>query len=150
MSRKIEDDDADIIVDSKTGKFRIEMNIASAYYGYIIGKNGEQKKRLENETRTSIAIPPRHIQRDDAIVNLQSDKKSNIISCKNRILLIVNNARQKQQFNHLITFPLVFESLKERLRIFKDEVIKKCSNDRGVDASVMMQLTYLKIVIKST
>ena len=136
ISKKIEEEnDADIQEGTKPGQFRLELSIASAYYGYIIGKNGEQKKRLENDTKASILIPQRNV---DGAVILTSDKKSNIISCKNRLFLIVANARQKQQFNHLITFPLTFDEFKKRLRCFKEEVVKTCSSDRGINESVFV------------
>ncbi len=138
MSRAVEEEnDANIQTCSKTGQFRLELPIASAYFGYIIGKNGEQKKRLEADTKTTIVIPQRNAREETPVV-LLGVKKSNLISCKNRLLVIVSTARQKQQFNHLITFPLVFDSLKDILRKFKDDVVKTCSSDRGVDASVFV------------
>ncbi len=37
--------------------YKLALDIPSPYFKYIIGKKGETKKRLENETRTQIIIP---------------------------------------------------------------------------------------------
>ena len=37
--------------------FRLLILIPSVYFKYIIGKGGETKRRLENDTRTRIRIP---------------------------------------------------------------------------------------------
>ena len=39
--------------------FRLSLDVPSDYWKFIIGKKGETKKRLENETRTQIKIPGR-------------------------------------------------------------------------------------------
>jgi len=39
--------------------FRLTLDVPSDYWKHIIGKKGETKKRLENETRTQIKIPGR-------------------------------------------------------------------------------------------
>ena len=37
--------------------YKTVLSVPAAYFGFIIGKKGETKKRLENETRTQIKIP---------------------------------------------------------------------------------------------
>lgn len=37
--------------------FRLRMPVPSGFFKYIIGKKGETKKRIENETKTQISIP---------------------------------------------------------------------------------------------
>ena len=37
--------------------FRLRIPIPSVYFKYIIGKKGETKRKIENDTRTQIRIP---------------------------------------------------------------------------------------------
>lgn len=73
--------------------------------------------------------------------------KSNVISCKNRLQVIVSTARQKQQFNHLITFPVVFDDLKKNLLEFKEKVLANCSSDRGVDSSIFLKSSRIHLTL---
>lgn len=45
------------IEQQKDGSYHLALEIPSAYFKFIIGKKGETKRRLENETRTQIKIP---------------------------------------------------------------------------------------------
>lgn len=49
---------------TKDGAFKLRLSVPSSCYGYIIGKKGETKKRLENETHTHIVIPKQGTQGD--------------------------------------------------------------------------------------
>ena len=58
-----EDSYADKLCDASTNMeqtengFRLSMAIPSVYFKYIIGKKGDVKRRLENDTKTQIRIP---------------------------------------------------------------------------------------------
>ena len=47
--------DADI--ECTANGYQLTFPLASAFYKFVIGKKGETKKRLENETRTQLRIP---------------------------------------------------------------------------------------------
>ena len=49
--------DAFTQVEETSNGFKISMSVPAAYYGYIIGKKGETRRRIENETKTQIRIP---------------------------------------------------------------------------------------------
>ena len=44
-------------IEQTDNSFRLRILIPSVYFKYIIGKRGETKRRLENDTRTQIRIP---------------------------------------------------------------------------------------------
>ena len=56
------DFDCDII--STAHGFQLSFGVPNAFHKHIIGKKGEMKKRIENETRTQIKIPRQHEQGD--------------------------------------------------------------------------------------
>jgi activating signal cointegrator complex subunit 1 len=127
------------------GIYKLEVQIPSAYFGYIIGRNGETKRHLEADTKTIIQIPSKKASND--VIIIKGPLKSNLVSCINRIDLIVSSARQRQSFTHIITFPLNFEILKQTLEKFKSEVLKKCGKDRGVDESIFQNPHKLHLTI---
>ena len=64
LSHFIEEDEyADEFCDDSTNieqtqdGFKMRMSIPSAYFKYIMGKKGETKRKLENDTKTQIRIP---------------------------------------------------------------------------------------------
>lgn len=55
-----EDDDFnfnDQIERLSADRYRLSLNVATAFFAIIIGKKGSSKKRIETETRTRINIP---------------------------------------------------------------------------------------------
>ncbi len=110
------------------------MIVSESYFGYIIGRNGEKKMKLELDTRTQIRIPKRGKDNDWLVI--EGKTRQDIASCKNRITLLILEARHRQSFTHIITFPLTFEPLKINFQQFKNEVLKKCMDDRGIDDSI--------------
>ena len=45
------------VIENVNGRYKASLQIASAFYGFIIGKGGVSKKRVENETNTTIILP---------------------------------------------------------------------------------------------
>ena len=46
-------------IEYANGRYQASIPIASAFYGFIIGKGGASKKRVEHETNTTIILPRR-------------------------------------------------------------------------------------------
>ena len=44
-------------IENINGRYKCSLEVASAFYGIIIGKQAIMKKRIENETKTIIRIP---------------------------------------------------------------------------------------------
>ena len=47
----------DYVIESVDGRYKCSLQVASAFYAVIIGKKAVTKKRIENETNTSISVP---------------------------------------------------------------------------------------------
>ena len=59
------------IVELQGGRYRAALQIAEPFYGFIIGKGGEGKRRLEAETKTKVQVPKKG-QQGEVIVEGRS------------------------------------------------------------------------------
>ena len=78
------DDDVDI-EETESG-YRLRLSIPSAFFKFIIGKKGETKRRLENETGTQIKIPKQGAEGDIGIHLFIYKKK---VHCCNTLYPVV-------------------------------------------------------------
>ena len=59
------------IVEVPGGKYRASLQIAEPFYGSIIGKGGDNRRRLEAETKTKVQVPKKG-QQGDVIIEGRS------------------------------------------------------------------------------
>lgn len=140
------DEDDSNIKQESNGVFKLELQIPSGFYGHIIGKEGSRKKRLEIDTKTRITIPKMNSS-EDACVVIKGDSKKGIISCKNRLGVIISQARQKERFTHFISIPLNIPLIQESFNKFKNDVLKECFQDRGIESSIFQSSEKLHLTI---
>lgn len=124
--------------------YRLAMPVASAYFKFVIGKKGETKKRIENETCTSIKIP-RAGQEGDIVI--QGRDKKGVTSAKTRIDILVESGRQKIPFTHFLSLPVQHPEIAENYEIFKTEVLESCTGDRGLDHTIFQRASKLHLTI---
>ena len=141
-----DDDTIDYI--AKENMFVCEMDIASAFYGVLIGKNAENKQKLEKDTNTHIVFP----RRDEiGTVKIRSHTKANVQSARTRIELIIDRNRQMQSFTHFLSIPICQSSLsidfKEKYEEFKNNVLEQCSSERGITSELFQQVNKLHLTI---
>lgn len=140
----------DEICDSRTpieeteNGFQISMDIPSAFFKHIIGRKGETRRRIENETKTQVRIPK--TGQEGPIVIAGAERKG-IISAKTRIDVITSSARQKETFTHFLSIPITSSQLIDRFLEFKDDVLRECDGDRGIDASIFQKSEKLHLTI---
>ena len=132
-----EDDGQEDYKDIKFEKniYRLKMPVSQAYFGFIIGRNRENKNTLERDTNTIIHIPSQNSVKEE-MITIEGKAKANVASCRNRVSLLVNSARETRAFTHLLTFPINFEPLKAKFSEFRDLVLRTCGRDRGVDDTI--------------
>lgn len=125
--------------------FSLSIDVPSTFFGVIIGKGGEKKRRIEQETQCQIEIP-RQRDRSDMIV-IRGTQKSKLISAKTRIDVLVDSARQRQRFTHFLSFPLNAPKLKGSFKDFKEDVLRQCDGAPGVDENVFQNPDKLHLTI---
>ncbi|CAF0806252.1 unnamed protein product [Adineta steineri] len=143
----VEDDDT-IDFLAKENMYVCEMDIASAFYGVLIGKNAENKHKLESETNAQIVFP----RRDEiGTVKIRSRTKANVQSARTRIEIIIDRSRQMQPFTHFLSIPICQSSssinLKQKYEEFKKSVLEQCSDERGITNELFQQVNKLHLTI---
>ncbi|XP_012686590.2 activating signal cointegrator 1 complex subunit 1 [Clupea harengus] len=139
------DEPCDLHAIEQTEKgFCCALDIPSVLHKYIIGKKGETKKRLESDTKTSINIPKQGVE--GAIV-ITAAQKASVASAVTRLELLVESFRRKQPFTHFLSLALNHPNIQEGFLRFKEEVLKQCSQDVGVDASIFQNPAKLHLTV---
>uniref|UniRef100_A0A8C6T7S5 Activating signal cointegrator 1 complex subunit 1 n=1 Tax=Neogobius melanostomus TaxID=47308 RepID=A0A8C6T7S5_9GOBI len=124
--------------------FCCAIDVPSVLYKYIIGKKGETRKRLEYDTKTSINIPKQGVEGQIVITGAH---KSAVSSAITRVELLIDSFRKKQPFTHFLSFPLNDPRIQDGFLKFKDEVLGKCSQDHGVEASIFQNPAKLHLTV---
>jgi activating signal cointegrator complex subunit 1 len=129
---------------TKDGLFLFTLDVSDSYFGIIIGRNGENKMRLERETSTKIKIPPRN---KGQYITIEGKSKSSVASCRNRLSIIISTTRLKTPSTHFLSIPFTFENFKMKQTEFKEKVMKACASDRGMDATIFQSEDKLHLTI---
>uniref|UniRef100_UPI0037E83015 activating signal cointegrator 1 complex subunit 1 n=1 Tax=Semicossyphus pulcher TaxID=241346 RepID=UPI0037E83015 len=140
-----EDESCDVNFIEQTDKgYRCAIDVPSVLYKYIIGKKGETRRRLEFDTKTSISIPKQGIEGQIVITG---SHKAAVSSALTRVEVLVESFRKKQPFTHFLSFPLNDPKVQEGFLTFKEEVLKQCAQDHGVDGSIFQNPAKLHLTI---
>nr|XP_048307688.1 activating signal cointegrator 1 complex subunit 1 isoform X3 [Myodes glareolus] len=124
--------------------FRATVSAPSLLYKHIVGKRGDTKKKIEMETKTSISIP-KPGQEGEIVITGQH--RNGVISARTRIDVLLDTFRRRQPFTHFLSFFLNEVEVQERFLKFQEEVLEKCSMDRGVDSSIFQNPKKLHLTI---
>jgi len=144
MTEEMEDSFHHQIEELNGNRFRVSMQVASAFFPQIIGKGGQVKTRLETDTRTKILIPKKGLEGD--IVISGGDRRG-VMAAANRIDVIVAAARNKQPFTHFISIPVNMEQVQKDYLLFKKEVLESCTHVRGLEESIFQTETLLHLTV---
>ncbi|XP_034563374.1 activating signal cointegrator 1 complex subunit 1 [Notolabrus celidotus] len=140
-----EDESCDTHLIEQTEKgCRCAIDVPSVLYKYIIGKKGETRRRLEFDTKTSINIPKPGVEGQIVITG---PHKAAVSSAVTRVEVLVESFRKKQPFTHFLSFPLKDPKVQEGFLTFKEEVLKQCAEDHGVDQSIFQNPAKLHLTI---
>lgn len=149
MKKREDDEDYKDIEQQGDGTFKLKMKVAESYFGYIIGRNGEKKSTLERETQTTIRIPHRNKKPDQEsdVIVIEGKSKSQVASCRNRLIILITTCRHQASFTHILTFPITFDSFKSRFNEFSRLVMQNCGQDRGLDESLFQSVGKVHLTI---
>ncbi|XP_072280594.1 activating signal cointegrator 1 complex subunit 1 [Pyxicephalus adspersus] len=144
-SEQCMDEPCDYYTIEETEKgFQCFIDLPSQLFKYIIGKKGETRRTIESDTRTSINIPRQGMEGEIVITG---QNRNGVISARTRIELLAETFRKKQPFTHFLSFALNQPQIQERFLQFKEEVLAKCSKDRGVEGSIFQNPSKLHLTI---
>lgn len=126
--------------------FSLTVEVPNAFFGIIIGKRAETKKKIERETQSQIIIPRAGGKDEDSLV-IRSTQQRGIVSAKNRIDLLVETARQRAPFTHFVSIPLNIKAIQDSYLEFKDDVLRECYGDEGLDETIFQKSAKLHLTI---
>ena len=102
---------------------------------YVIGRGGEKKKQIEQETHTRIIIPDRKTPNRPIIVEALSSVEQ-LNSAITRIQMIIDTGREKEPFTHFVSIPISNEAICRNFNHFKDAILTTgfCQSQRITSA----------------
>ncbi|XP_050464679.1 uncharacterized protein LOC126858419 [Cataglyphis hispanica] len=140
-----EESDTNMEIVSCNGQFKNTFKVPKVYYPHIIGANGMTRKKLENETKTTIDVPKKG--KDGNIVITASDQQA-VISARHRIDLLIANSRKKICYTHFLSIPLNKKEIIDKYNSFKDDVLKKYNKTAyNIDESLFQMPSKLHLTI---
>lgn len=117
-------------------KFQLKVHVPQVFHSMIIGAKGNTRRRLEQETLTSIQVPK--VGSKDTNVVVKGNSKRDVMLAKNRIDLIMIGGRSKQQFTHFVSVSFATEEIKSNFQRFKEDIIND-SDIYGIDESLFQK-----------
>ena len=118
--------------------------MASAFFAQIIGKGGQTKVRLENDTKTKINIPRKG---KDGDIIVTGPSRTGVAVAANRIDVIVATARQRQPFTHFLSIPVNTGPVQENFLNFKRDVLETLDEVYGLDETIFQTETLLHLTV---
>ncbi|PBC27387.1 activating signal cointegrator 1 complex subunit 1 isoform X1 [Apis cerana] len=146
MDYKDSEDECDIeIVPYESTRFKHTFHVSKSFFPFIIGSKHAVRKKLENETRTSIQIP--RLGEDGDIVIIGTDRKG-IMTARRRINLLMEASRKKIPSTHFLSIPLNEGHIIMNFNMFKNEVLKNSGKkSNGIDEMIFQIPSKLHLTI---
>ncbi|XP_058463282.1 activating signal cointegrator 1 complex subunit 1 [Malaya genurostris] len=142
-----EEDDRELEYDiqiKEGGKFQTSFHVPSVFFAMIIGAKGATRRRLEVETKTQIIVPKQGSEGD---ILVKGSSRRGVVSCRQRIELIVLGARSRQPFTHFLSIPLNSEEIKRNFRIFREKVLTELPSAFTLDDSLFQKAEKLHLTL---
>ncbi|XP_012274599.1 activating signal cointegrator 1 complex subunit 1 [Orussus abietinus] len=112
------------------GKYKHSFYVARPFLPFIIGAKGSMRKKIEQETKTTLRIPK---VEEDGDIEIVSFYRSGVISARHRIDLLMTSVRNKIHVTHFISLPLNCSNIIKGFTDFKDDVLNNCGKSaRGI------------------
>ncbi|CAF0792893.1 unnamed protein product [Didymodactylos carnosus] len=137
---------ANIYYNKRQNAYVCELDVSQAFFGGIIGKSGETKQRIEQDTQTHIQLPRRN---EYGPIIVKGLNKQMVQSACTRIQLIIDRSRQQQPFTHFLSIPICMtnNSLKAKILEFKQLIMDQCGTDRGISDEIFQNPNKLHLTI---
>lgn len=130
--------------DEEEKEFTTNLKVPSQFFKFIIGTEGRNKKKIEQETNCRIIIPPRGKSGDIVIT---SKLPGGLEAAETRIKLLLAEKRWKEDFTHFVSIPLTEANIKGKYKEFKTRVMDKFTQDRGVNENLFQNENKLHLTI---
>ncbi|RWS23173.1 activating signal cointegrator 1 complex subunit 1-like protein [Leptotrombidium deliense] len=120
----------------KDSSLILELDVPKCFLGLIIGKQRQNLNKITTATKTNIEIPAEY---EDSSVKIFGELRENLLAARRRILEIVDSARQRSEFTHFIAIYARDSNIQENFKQFKNDVLGKHGNARGITNEVFQE-----------
>jgi len=131
--------------DEKSSTFRIKFTLPKIFYKYIVGRAGNIKNKIQNDTGASISIPTIDNSSEEIVVKGPSE--GSVISAKTRLDLIVENALYDLPFTHFLSIPLNDAILQQHLKTLQSDILIRCNDAHGLEKSILIDPAQFHLTI---
>ncbi|VVC26391.1 Protein kinase A anchor protein, nuclear localisation signal domain,Activating signal cointegrator [Cinara cedri] len=135
-------DDLNIYIED--GQCILKLEVPNIFFGLIIGRNRENLKNLEYQTKTRIKIPS---SRENNMIIIKGEQRAFIIAAKSKLNAIIKKARFKQDVTHFISLPMINETVIDNYLKFKKVVLKEFGQCRGISEVLFQDHLQLHLTI---
>lgn len=125
-------------------KFQLKVHVPQMFHSQVIGAKGNTKRRIEQETGTSIQVPKIGVK--DTNIVIKGNNKKDVVSAKNRLDLIMIAGRAKQQFTHFLSVSFATDEIKQNFLKFKSEILND-SESHGLHESLFQKPEKLHLTV---
>ena len=134
--------DAFCDIEETDSGFKTSMDVPSVYFKYIIGKRGETKKRLENETRTRIRIPKQGEEGEIGIYTFTNETKT-----YQQILIIRHRINKHIIYWFMINGDIRIMSSRINLISLNGQILEYCSLWHYLSFSITIKHIFLAVIV---
>ncbi len=114
------EDELNYEIESKGSKFWSSFHLNPVFYGFIVGRGGATRQRIEKDTKTQIKIPRQGDKIE--IIEVSGYSHKDVVACRRKIDLIVMGSRNKMDFTHFVSIPFNTEEIMGNFQKFIDEI----------------------------
>lgn len=115
------------------GKFRVNLYIPSALYGFLIGRKGNSLRLVRENTGCRVTVPkasgPRH---KEAAVEVVGEQRRMVVRAGNMLLMSADRGRHQLRPSHFVAVRLATQHVQNRLETFKTSALEASVGSRGV------------------
>ncbi|KAF5305208.1 hypothetical protein FQA39_LY09296 [Lamprigera yunnana] len=128
---------------TQLGKFVVKCHVPSCFVGQIIGAKGSVRYKLEQDTHTVINV----VDGDNDNIHITGSSERDVITAKNRIDLILWQARDVHRLTHFISIPLITDIIKYNFDSFKSSILHEATAITGIHPSMFQNPNKIHLTI---
>ncbi|KAH8401262.1 hypothetical protein KR009_004141 [Drosophila setifemur] len=106
----------------------------SSFYGGLIGKKGNTKRRIEEETRSEIFVPRQNEKSNDVLI--RAKQRGQVCAALRQIRHVTGSLRQSMRPTHFLAVALNSGEVQERFVQLKKEIL--AANLPGIDEALFI------------
>ncbi|MFH4978063.1 hypothetical protein AB6A40_004772 [Gnathostoma spinigerum] len=127
-----------ITFDSKKNKWSTGIMVPGDVLKFLIGVRGATKRKIEEETGCRLIIPERGDENGFiSIISIRS--KECVERCRDRIELVIMDARERTPHTHFIAIPMTNDDICQRISDFKKSLLDNPRIDKSCKVPAVYQ-----------